>query len=125
MFANGCIKNRKYTLGKLTYGKCTLMDIIVNIYKNKMVLTGDSRTITVTPEEPFSSVRQLVGKFFAAEKCLKDGVERLGVTGLFKRKPVIIIRPKELVEGGLSEVEDRCLRELALGAGAREVKIEL
>jgi hypothetical protein len=55
---------------------------------------------------------------------MKLGVEELGAIGLFKRKPIITVIPKELTEGGLSEVEGRCFCELALGSGDREVRIE-
>jgi len=37
--------------------------------------------------------------------------------------PRVLIQPLEMTEGGLSEVEDRLFRELALGAGARKVVI--
>jgi len=36
-----------------------------------------------------------------------------------------VIHPTEMVEGGLSEVEERVLRELALGAGARSVVVHV
>ena len=36
-------------------------------------------------------------------------------------KPRVIIQPLELIEGGLSEIEERVLHELARGAGASKV----
>lgn len=99
------------------------MEITVDIYTDRMVLTGGGKSVTVTPAEPYSSSRLLVGHYSVAERCIRDGVQRLGATGLFKRKPKIIVQPRELVDGGLSEVEDRCFRELALAAGAGEVEV--
>jgi hypothetical protein len=99
------------------------MEIKVDVYSNKMVLTSDGRSMTFHSKEPFTTTRLLIGKFFVAEGCLKNAVKEFGASGFFKRAPKIIIQPHEFLEGGLSEVEDRVLREIALGAGAREVHV--
>ena len=99
------------------------MEIEVKIYINKMVLSGDGKTVTVLPDIPFSSSRQLVGKFFAAEQCMRKGVVQLGAIKWYKRAPKINVYPQELIEGGISEVEERCFMELAYGAGSRETKV--
>ena len=68
---------------------------------------------------PFTGRRLLVGDFHAAEETLKQGV--LGVMkkrGWFRPAPVIVMHPLELIEGGMSQVEERILYELAIGAGA-------
>ncbi|MBA6390965.1 hypothetical protein H4J38_09285 [Colwellia sp. BRX10-3] len=79
--------------------------------------------MTFHSKEPFTTTRLLIGKFFVAESCLKNAVKEFGAIGFFKRAPKIIIQPHEFLEGGLSEVEDRVLREIALGAGAREAHV--
>lgn len=99
------------------------MEIKVDVYSNKMVLTSGGRSMKFHSKEPFTTTRLLIGKFFVAENCLKNAVKEFGATGFFKRGPKIIIQPHEFFEGGLSEVEDRVLREIALGAGAREAHV--
>lgn len=99
------------------------MRIKLEIYKNKMVLTGDGRILTSVPETPFSTARLLVGNFDSASKCLEVGAKKLNAIGYFKRAPTFDIYPKDLSSGGLSQVEDRILRELAVSVGARKVDI--
>lgn len=41
----------------------------------------------------------------------------------FFTSPVIIIHPMEMIDGGLSQIEERALMELASGAGARKVVV--
>ena len=46
--------------------------------------------------------------------------------GKFLRpSPTVIIHPMEKLEGGLTMIEDRAFRELALSAGAREAVLYL
>tara|TARA_R110002167_G_scaffold297462_2_gene501781 strand:+ start:210 stop:518 length:309 start_codon:yes stop_codon:yes gene_type:complete len=99
------------------------MEIKVDVYSNKMVLSSEGRSMTFHSKEPFTTTRLLIGKFYVAEECLKNAVKEYGAIGFFKRAPKIIIQPHEYLEGGLSEVEDRILREIALGAGAREAHV--
>jgi hypothetical protein len=99
------------------------MDIKVDVYSNKMVLSSEGRSMTFHSKEPFTTTRLLIGKFYVAEECLKNAVKEFGAIGFFKRAPKITIQPHEYLEGGLSEVEDRILREIALGAGAREAHV--
>jgi hypothetical protein len=99
------------------------MEIKVDIYSNKMVLSSEGRSMTFRSKEPFTTTRLLIGKFFVAEECLKNAVKEFGAIGFFKRAPKITLQPHEYLEGGLSEVEDRILREIALGAGAREAHV--
>ncbi|GAB3309200.1 hypothetical protein GCM10027428_05270 [Haliea atlantica] len=99
------------------------MSIKVEIYKDRMVLTESTRVVTVHPLRPYFSRRLLVGSFDPAVECLKRGLTELGVFGLFKSKPKIQVYAREMAEGGLSEVEHRCLAELAYTAGAGEVEV--
>ncbi|MGB6136004.1 MAG: hypothetical protein WBG74_05440 [Shewanella sp.] len=99
------------------------MEIKVDVYSNKMVLSSEGRSMTFHSKEPFTTTRLLIGKFYVAEECLKNAVKEFGAIGFFKRAPKIIIQPHEYLEGGLSDVEDRILREIALGAGAREAHV--
>lgn len=75
----------------------------------------------VTAQKPFTTTRLLVGQFQEAESLLRKGIQEIGNKGLFQVSPVVIIHPIEMVEGGLSEVEERLFRELASSCGARSV----
>lgn len=101
------------------------MEITVDIYKNRMVLSNQDKTIAVTTVDPFSTSRQLIGKLEIAEQCLKEGIEKIGAAGLFKPRPSLLIRPQELVGGGLSDIEERCFEEVGLNAGAKTVEVLL
>ncbi len=99
------------------------MDVTVKIFVNKMVLTANGHTITVEPSKPFTSTRLLVGTFIPAVACLKEGLSQVGATGFLKRKPKLLIFPQAMTEGGLSQIEERCLLEVALAAGASKAEI--
>jgi rod shape-determining protein MreB and related proteins len=101
------------------------VEIQVEIYVNKMVLKAEGRTINLTPNEEFTTTRLLIGNFISAEECLKNGLKKINATGFFKRKPKLTIKPKEMVEGGLSQIEERVFQELAYGAGGGSVEINV
>jgi rod shape-determining protein MreB and related proteins len=58
----------------------------------------------------------------SAQRTLKSALGRVGATS-FMVSPNLLLHPLELVEGGLSQIEDRVLRELAVGAGAKKAMI--
>lgn len=100
------------------------MDICVEIYVNRMVVSFEGQTVTFNA--PFSSVRLLVGDFAQAEFCLRNALKEMNAFGLFRlRKPRLRMYPKERTEGGLSEIEKRILLEVGLGAGAQKVEVFL
>ena len=74
-------------------------------------------------ETPFTTTRLLVGRFGAAELALKKAFKQVFAGRLFAVSPQVVIQPMEMAEGGLSEIEDRVLRELAIAAGARKVTV--
>jgi rod shape-determining protein MreB and related proteins len=67
----------------------------------------------------------LVGSFLPAVECLKAGLSKVGATGFLKGKPKLLILPQAMTEGGLSEIEERCLLEVALSAGAGKAEIRI
>lgn len=81
-----------------------------------------NREGTFLAETPFSTSRLLVGEFQAAEKLLRRAVKEISPRGIFSVAPHVLIHAMEMAEGGLSEVEDRVLREVAIG-GARASKV--
>ena len=72
---------------------------------------------------PFSHPRVLLSDFIVGEKLLQEIIRQIIGDGLFVPTPAIIIHPMEKTEGGLTDVEIRAFKEMALGAGAREVVV--
>jgi len=100
------------------------LDINAEIYINKIVISFNGETRTFTSRKPFSSVRLLVGDFVEAHRCLRQALKEMNVFSIFNfRNPKLRIHPKELLEGGLSEIEKRVLLEMGYGAGAKKVDV--
>lgn len=78
----------------------------------------------VTVINPFQHSRSFIADFFLAEKIIQHGVFEIHKSRL-RPAPRIIIHQLEKTEGGLTSIEDRVLRELAFGAGARDVLVYL
>ena len=81
-----------------------------------------SATIKVT--NPFKHSRSFIGDFLLAEKILQHGVYSIKKS-FIRPAPRVIIHQLEKVEGGLTHIETRVLRELAFGIGARETLIHI
>jgi rod shape-determining protein MreB and related proteins len=64
-----------------------------------------------------------IGQFQIAEKLLANGLNDLCPNKFFSVSPIIVMHQLHLAEGGLSEIEERVLKELALGVGARKVHV--
>lgn len=73
--------------------------------------------------EPFTTKRLLVGQFGPAEKLLTKLIKAAACPNWFSPSPIVLVHPTTMVEGGLSQIEDRALRELGAGAGARIVHL--
>lgn len=80
--------------------------------------TGPGVEIT----NPFKHDRSMVSSFTRAEKILRFAFKSVA-RNAFQAAPRVIIHQLEKNQGGLSEIEERVLRELALAAGAREVVV--
>lgn len=72
-------------------------------------------------EKPFTTERLLVGIFTEAEPALTKLVKKVLPKGFITKSPQVVIHPVAMVDGGLSEVEERIFKELALGSGAIKV----
>ena len=101
------------------------MEVKAEIFENRIVLTAKGSTVTVQPKVPFTTTRLLVGTFVPAVECMKEGLNNVGATGIFKMKPKLLIYPRVMTEGGLSEVEERCLLEVGYSAGAGKVEVHV
>lgn len=91
-------------------------------FKISKVSEPDSEQV-FTASPGFTTNRLLVGQFSVAERCLKSAIESVVGKSFIPKSVAVVIHPEEMVEGGLSEVEERVFRELCLGAGARKVVI--
>lgn len=80
---------------------------------------------TVVAQAPFSTTRLLIGQFVIAQNTLKEALKQVSKERLFPILPHMVIHPLEMVEGGLSEIEERIFREVAMGAGASKVVVWL
>jgi rod shape-determining protein MreB and related proteins len=72
---------------------------------------------------PFAHPRSMVSDFTAGERLLKAFLSRIKGRSLFSRSPVVVLHPLGEHEGGLTAIEVRAFREMALGAGAVKVTI--
>jgi hypothetical protein len=81
--------------------------------------------------EPFSTERLLVGQFDTAESLLRDLVKRIVKGASFwwilptDWHSCMIMHPMDLLEGGLSQIEERLLVHLGVMCGASHVIVYL
>jgi rod shape-determining protein MreB len=68
--------------------------------------------------------RYFLADFICAEKILQHGIYTMHNTKI-RPSPRVIVHQLEKTDGGLTDIEEKVLRELAVGAGAREVVIYL
>ncbi|XID75620.1 hypothetical protein ACF3NA_03525 [Alkanindiges sp. WGS2144] len=96
--------------------------IYVQVFKNQFKLYScDTQQLTIVNGE-FTHPRMLLGSFTDAEQLLKQHFNHHAkIPGLKSYRA--IIHPKELVDGGLSDIEQRALRELFLGLGFQNAQI--
>jgi rod shape-determining protein MreB len=92
-----------------------------NAFRVKHLETGKS--VTVAAQEPFTTARLLVGNFQVAQRALRKAFRELIGGGFLTFAPAVVMHPVEMVEGGLSDIEERIMRELAMGAGARKAAV--
>jgi len=71
----------------------------------------------------FSHPRTLIGDFTVADAFLKTLVAE--ARSGFSLRTEILMHPLDRVEGGLSQVEERVFRELAMGAGASKAGVHV
>ena len=101
--------------------------VYIKIFLNRIELkhVESGKVVVEVPQKPFATQRLLVGNFTSASETLNRGMKKLYQGRFFAPKPIVVIQPMEKTEQGLSEVEDRVLRELAADSGARKVTVWL
>ena len=87
-----------------------------NQFRVKHIESGADTTVVAST--PFTTTRLLIGQFVAAQEALKSALKQIATGRLFAPSPSVVMHPLEMVEGGLSEIEERTLQEVAIGAGA-------
>src|SRR4051812_28345516 len=94
--------------------------IYVRVSKNKFRLKNvdSGQEHQAESPSPFTTNRLLVGQFDVAEQTLRRAFSNVVSKGVFASAPNVVMHPLEMVEGGLSEVEERVFRELAVGAAS-------
>lgn len=100
--------------------------IYIKIKRNHVEVTDldTGETVSQQAVQPFSSVRNVVSSFNPANETIQSALEKLGLKGRsFLAKMNILIQQLEGLEGGLSDIEKRALRDLAEMAGANKVYI--
>jgi rod shape-determining protein MreB len=72
---------------------------------------------------PFAHPRSLVSDFTVGEQLLKASLARINGGALLSVAPRVVMHPLGNPAGGFTQVEIRAFHEMALGAGAGEVKV--
>ena len=96
--------------------------IYVHIEKDAFTLfhVQQKKKLHIASPTPFSNTRLAVAHFNRASETLEKGVKQLSPFRLFKLRPVLVMHQLYLAEGGLCEIEERILRELAEAGGGRD-----
>ncbi|MCL6334019.1 YjaA family stress response protein [Pectobacterium carotovorum] len=95
--------------------------LYIQIRKNKMVVRDPETSQELSDSsQVFSNSRLLVADFFRAEKVLQNLADKFIKRSWFKfGQDVLIIHALEMNEGGLSQVEERILQEIAVAVSPR------
>src|SRR6266446_1230026 len=97
--------------------------VYVRVRKNRMDFrhVETDTEIGLETQPPFTSARLLLADLSAAARLLKVGIGK--TTGRVGLAPTIVFHPMDMVDGGLSEVEEASYLKLGYEAGAREVMV--
>jgi len=97
--------------------------VYAQLFKNRIRLSVPAKGVVVEEHGTFSHPRSLIGQFQEGELALARALAKAYPTKLLTRRPRMVIHAKELLDGGLTQIEERALMEMGLGAGAMKVKI--
>lgn len=115
---------------QITYDQKPWIAINVDSKKQVVKAVGDEAYAMrgqpgIEVSNPFSHPRLLVNGYIKAEKLLQHGIRAVSNAKIFSPSPIVVIHPREKLAGGITDIECRLFRELALGAGAREVRLHI
>lgn len=71
----------------------------------------------------FKHPRLIVHDFIVAEKTISNFLKKVLKNTIIRPSPIMIMHVTEKLEGGITPIEIRVLRELASGVGARQVYV--
>ncbi len=96
--------------------------VYIQIFADRMLLRSvvTGRELELRPSAPYSHPRAIIGNFTIAEETLRKGIKDLQ-RGRFILRTLAVIHPRERIEGGITQVEETCLREVGIGARANKV----
>lgn len=94
--------------------------VIVAVGKDAKSIPSGSNIEVVNP---FSHPRALLNDFFVAEKLVQHAFHSVLGKKFISSAPAVVVHPMDKIEGGLTMIEKKAFRELAFGAGAREVEL--
>jgi hypothetical protein len=100
-----------------------MADYIVYISRNQMEVVNLDTGATANGAGEFTSERILIGNYPPAEKLLAGLVKSLASKSLFAKRTRLIVQPLEMIEGGLSMIEDSTFKQLGVRAGAIETRV--
>lgn len=92
----------------------------IQVFRNRFSIYCSDHQKLFNVDGKFSHPRMLLGDFLQAETILKQQMEQQAIfsdTGNYR----VIIHPKELLDGGLSPIEQRAFIELFSSLGFRKV----
>lgn len=93
-------------------GSILYVTLSVDKVSIRNIRKSEEASMTATEDSMrFSHPRALVGNFTNAEVLLKNLTKKMG--GF--TAPSVVVHPLENVDGGLTQIEERCLRELVIG----------
>lgn len=91
-------------------------------HSRKVASIGDPVSPTaVDTVNPFDHPRLLVADFTVAETMCAFAFKKAANSSPLRPAPVVVMHPDIPLEGGLTIIEARVLREMAEGGGARKV----
>lgn len=96
--------------------------IYVQIYADHFAIQNmNSGMIVHKPrDQELASPRMLIADFTMAEHHLRPAIKQVR-RGMMR--PNLLMHPRELIEGGITQIEYRVFIELGLGAGAAKVGV--
>ncbi|WP_347455281.1 hypothetical protein [Acinetobacter thermotolerans] len=96
----------------------------VQMYRDRMQLLNHQGQVehTILPIQKYDHPRTILANFEAAEMTLEQLI-KMKKLPWYDPAPILFLHVKEELEGGITFVENRALRELGYNAGSRNVLI--
>lgn len=100
--------------------------VILRVYSNRMELLDPKRQLQFSQlaTQDYANQRTLIADYNVAEQIALALIQQLPKQlGFLPATPIVLLQAMELCDDGLTQVEARALREMALSAGARDCKV--